>query len=143
MLRFILTVFGLTLLTGSHGCKPNSASPQATTVEPISSQPVFVVPSATQRLQTGSWFQSGPNGSTKTIQFIPEGRVMVTDQEPRRAPSTTVLVYKVAVDEGDHLVIDFSDGAGAQAKGIRVDVSPALRFPSGGAFGLEGIFMPR
>jgi|SRR5262245_13289175 len=138
------TAIGLFLLACAlAGCSKTSTATKAA-VETIAPSNPKTNPNetASQRLRAVAWVYSGKDGSTQKLKFGGNDKVIISEYTIARGNYTRSLLYRIVNEEGHRLTMHFADDGGASVSGIQALVGDRLEFPTGGAFGIKGIYDP-
>jgi hypothetical protein len=143
--RTAVTLFLLAGLAGIlSGCSKTSTATKAT-VESVAPSSPKADPNqtASQRLRAVAWVYSGKDGSTQKLKFGDGDKVIISEFNIKRGNFTRSLLYRIVDEEGRRLTMHFADDGGASVSGIQALVGDRLEFPTGGAFGINGVYDPQ
>jgi hypothetical protein len=142
MNRAIFATVASVLVASVFGCSKTPSSNAATQVVESAAGSSGAVQSASQRLRAVTWVGSVKDGARQTLRFGDDGKVLVSQVDPKRGPTTHTYIYRIVQEEGERLIMHFADQAGTSVSGIHVTVTRGLEFSPGGAFEMNGRYDP-
>jgi hypothetical protein len=130
------------LIASVFGCSKTPSTNAATQVVESAAGGAGAVQSASQRLKAVTWIGLDKDGARQSLRFGDDGKVVVSQVDPKRSPITHTYIYRIVKEEGDRLTLHFADELGTSVSGIHVTVARGLDFSPGGAFEMNGHYDP-
>jgi hypothetical protein len=146
-IRWIVLAGAVVLIVGLafvSGCSKNSSAAKTSVGVVEASLPVAnPKQTASERLRAATWVYAGKDGSTQRLRFGADGRVAVSETHPTFGNKASSFLYRIVSEDGERLTLHIADDTGASVTGIQAVVGERLEFPTGGAFGINGVYEAR
>lgn len=130
------------LIVAVFGCSKTSSTIISSQVVESAAGNSATVRSASQRLKAVTWIGPVKDGSRQKLRFGDDGKVLVSQVDPKRGPITHTYIYRIVKEEGKRLLVHFADQTGTSVSGIHLTVARGLDFSPGGAFEMNGHYDP-